>query len=119
MRVPLRAAMGSAQKFGDRHVAVHVDRDRLEAATPAGRYRLPVAEVRPATAGDLPALLSMARTFYDEDGFATTDAQLRSNFGVLSSLLDYYRSRGFLDEGRRLLMQGLSVGGRQVQTLPS
>lgn len=143
----------------------------------------------------------MARAFYDEDGFATTDAQLRSNFGVLlqsdtahialalvddviagfaltttafilesglvaelqdlyavpdrraigvgsaliddamlwarsqsatqlqvvvapngrdvSSLIDYYRSRGFLDEGRRLLMQGLSVGAPQEQTLPS
>lgn len=40
-------------------------------------------ELRSATAGDLGALVELARAFYDEDGFTTTDAELTTNFGVL------------------------------------
>lgn len=39
--------------------------------------------IRSATSDDLTVLLSLARAFYDEDGFATTDAQLARNFAVL------------------------------------
>ena len=40
-------------------------------------------ELRDATVDDLDVLVGLARAFYDEDGFATTDAQLRHNFDVL------------------------------------
>ena len=39
--------------------------------------------IRIATAVDVGVLVGLARAFYDEDGFATTDAQLARNFGVL------------------------------------
>ncbi len=147
-------------------------------------------ELRPATPDDAGVLVGLARAFYDEDGFTTTDAELSRNFGVLlradnahlalavvdgasggfaltttsfvlesglvaelqdlyvapearargvgtaliedaarwarslsaallevviapnghdvAHLLDYYRARGFVDEGRRLLARALS-----------
>lgn len=40
-------------------------------------------DIRRAVRADVPALLRMARAFYDEDGFATTDAELLRNFTVL------------------------------------
>lgn len=40
-------------------------------------------EIRPATLADLETLLRLARAFYDEDGFATTDAELSRNFELL------------------------------------
>lgn len=39
--------------------------------------------LRTATLDDLPALLRLAREFYGEDGFATTDEDLESNFRAL------------------------------------
>jgi len=41
------------------------------------------AELRAAAAEDLPELLRLAREFYDEDGFATSDADLERNFRAL------------------------------------
>lgn len=43
----------------------------------------PVVEIRVATPDDVGALIDLARAFYDEDGFATTDPELAHNFGVL------------------------------------
>ena len=40
-------------------------------------------ELRRATPDDASVLLALARAFYDEDGFATTDAELARNFDVL------------------------------------
>lgn len=42
-----------------------------------------MAEIRVATAADVDVLAGLARAFYDEAGFATTDAELARNFGVL------------------------------------
>jgi aminoglycoside 6'-N-acetyltransferase I len=39
--------------------------------------------LRPARPADLPDLLRLARAFYDEDGFATTDEELARNFRAL------------------------------------
>jgi aminoglycoside 6'-N-acetyltransferase I len=39
--------------------------------------------LRVATPGDLPELMRLAREFYDEDGFATSDADLDRNFRAL------------------------------------
>lgn len=39
--------------------------------------------LRRAGVGDLPQLRRLAREFYDEDGFATSDADLDNNFRVL------------------------------------
>lgn len=39
--------------------------------------------VRLATTDDLDVLVALARDFYDEDGFATTDDELARNFTVL------------------------------------
>jgi aminoglycoside 6'-N-acetyltransferase I len=39
--------------------------------------------LRSATAGDLEELVLLAREFYDEDGFSTSDADLRENFTAL------------------------------------
>ena len=40
-------------------------------------------ELRAAAVADLPELLRLAREFYDEDGFATSDADLDRNFRAL------------------------------------
>jgi aminoglycoside 6'-N-acetyltransferase I len=40
-------------------------------------------ELRAAARADLPDLLRLAREFYDEDGFATSDAELDRNFRAL------------------------------------
>ncbi len=40
-------------------------------------------ELRAAVLADLPDLLRLAREFYDEDGFATSDADLDRNFRAL------------------------------------
>jgi aminoglycoside 6'-N-acetyltransferase I len=42
-----------------------------------------VVELRNATYDDREVLVRMARAFYDEDGFTTTDEELASNFDVL------------------------------------
>jgi aminoglycoside 6'-N-acetyltransferase I len=42
-----------------------------------------VIDIRIAAPADVPVLLPLARAFYDEDGFTTTDAELERNFGVL------------------------------------
>jgi aminoglycoside 6'-N-acetyltransferase I len=42
-----------------------------------------MVELRIATSEDLTVLVKLARAFYDEDGFATTDAELHRNFEVL------------------------------------
>ena len=42
-----------------------------------------MAEIRVATAADVDVLVGLARAFYDEEGFATTDAELARNFAVL------------------------------------
>lgn len=42
-----------------------------------------MTEIRVAAPGDVGILVGLARAFYDEDGFATTDAQLTRNFDVL------------------------------------
>jgi len=42
-----------------------------------------VVEIRVATSEDVRVLTTLARAFYDEDGFATTDAELVRNFEVL------------------------------------
>ena len=39
--------------------------------------------LRAAEPSDLPALLRATRAFYDEDGFTTSDAELRHNLGAL------------------------------------
>lgn len=39
--------------------------------------------LRPATTEDVPELVRLARAFYDEDGFTTSDARLRENFRLL------------------------------------
>ncbi len=41
------------------------------------------AVLREAEVEDIPDLVKLARAFYDEDGFATSDAMLRVNFEVL------------------------------------
>ena len=41
------------------------------------------ALLRAARLGDLPELMRLARAFYDEDGFATSDAELGRNFRAL------------------------------------
>ena len=43
----------------------------------------PAPTLRPALLADLPDLLRLARAFYDEDGFATSDADLDRNFRAL------------------------------------
>src|SRR3954469_3114624 len=43
----------------------------------------PSVELRPAGLTDLPDLLRLAREFYDEDGFAPSDAELDRYFRVL------------------------------------
>jgi len=43
----------------------------------------PATELRAAVVEDLPELLRLAREFYDEDGFATSDADLERNFRAL------------------------------------
>jgi aminoglycoside 6'-N-acetyltransferase I len=40
-------------------------------------------ELRTAAPADLPDLMRLAREFYDEDGFATSDAELDRNFRTL------------------------------------
>jgi aminoglycoside 6'-N-acetyltransferase I len=40
-------------------------------------------DIRAATRADLSDLLALARAFYDEDGFTTTDAELERNFAAL------------------------------------
>ena len=40
-------------------------------------------EIRVAVLEDVPVLLRLARAFYDEDRFSTTDAELERNIGVL------------------------------------
>jgi aminoglycoside 6'-N-acetyltransferase I len=40
-------------------------------------------ELREAVGEDLSELVELARAFYDEDGFTTSDVMLRSNFEVL------------------------------------
>ncbi len=52
-----------------------------DVAAPSDRGPDPL--LRTAGIDDLPELLRLARDFYDEDGFATTDAELRSNFRAL------------------------------------
>jgi aminoglycoside 6'-N-acetyltransferase I len=42
-----------------------------------------VADIRVAAPADLGVLVGLARAFYDEHGFATTDAELVHNFEVL------------------------------------
>ena len=42
--------------------------------------------IRAATRDDLPTLFRLARAFYDEDGFATSDAGLRRNLETVLSL---------------------------------
>jgi aminoglycoside 6'-N-acetyltransferase I len=42
-----------------------------------------VVDLRLARFEDLDVLLHLARAFYDEDGFATTDAELETNFATL------------------------------------
>jgi aminoglycoside 6'-N-acetyltransferase I len=42
-----------------------------------------VADIRVATTDDVGVLVTLARAFYDEDGFATTNAELKENFEVL------------------------------------
>lgn len=42
-----------------------------------------VIELRGVTVSDMSLLLRLARAFYDEDGFATTDPELERNFEVL------------------------------------
>lgn len=42
-----------------------------------------VAEIGVAAPDDLGVLVGLARAFYDEDGFLTTDAELTRNFDVL------------------------------------
>ena len=42
-----------------------------------------MVELRVATPDDMGVLLDLARAFYDEDGFATTTAELARNFRVL------------------------------------
>lgn len=42
-----------------------------------------MAEIRVATPADVGVLVDLARAFYDEDGFATTDVELVCNFDVL------------------------------------
>jgi aminoglycoside 6'-N-acetyltransferase I len=39
--------------------------------------------IRDATSDDLDVLVELARAFYDEDGFTTTNDELRHNFGIL------------------------------------
>ena len=41
------------------------------------------AQLRPARLDDLPELLRLAREFYDEDGFTTSDDELDRNFRAL------------------------------------
>ena len=52
-------------------------------------------DLRPATPEDLRILVELARAFYDEDGFATTDAELERNFGVLLELDDAHLMLAF------------------------
>lgn len=42
-----------------------------------------MVEIRVATGDDIPVLLGLARAFYDEDGFTTSDEQLEANFAAL------------------------------------
>jgi aminoglycoside 6'-N-acetyltransferase I len=42
-----------------------------------------VIDIRTATSEDIGVLVGLARAFYDEDGFATTDADLGHNLDVL------------------------------------
>jgi aminoglycoside 6'-N-acetyltransferase I len=42
-----------------------------------------VADLRLAAPADIDVLVALARAFYDEDGFTTTDAELARNFAVL------------------------------------
>ena len=42
--------------------------------------------IRAATRDDLPTLFRLTRAFYDEDGFATSDAGLRRNLETVLSL---------------------------------
>jgi aminoglycoside 6'-N-acetyltransferase I len=42
-----------------------------------------VIEISAATSDDLGVLVGLARAFYDEDGFATSDEELAHNFDVL------------------------------------
>lgn len=44
--------------------------------------------LRPAEPRDLPDLLRLTRAFYDEDGFTTSDAELRRNFAALLNAPD-------------------------------
>lgn len=39
--------------------------------------------LREAVATDVPTLVELARAFYDEDGFTTTDDELRAHFAIL------------------------------------
>lgn len=50
---------------------------------PGQQYGPAVLRIRTATADDVGVLVGLARAFYDEDGFATTTAELEHNFGVL------------------------------------
>jgi aminoglycoside 6'-N-acetyltransferase I len=52
---------------------------------------VPEPLLRAASVDDLPDLLRLAREFYDEDGFATSDADLERNFrALLASPADAY-----------------------------
>src|SRR5947208_12804456 len=44
--------------------------------------------LRAARRDDVPQLMRLAREFYDEDGFATTDAELARNFAALFDARD-------------------------------
>lgn len=47
-----------------------------------------MVRIRSATLDDVTVLVALARAFYDEDGFATTDEQLARNFAVLLRAAD-------------------------------
>ncbi len=42
-----------------------------------------MTKIEVATRDDVNVLIGLARAFYDEDGFATTNAELGKNFAVL------------------------------------
>ena len=56
-----------------------------------------MVELRNATYDDVDVLVRMARAFYDEDGFTTTDAELASNFEVLLHADNAHVALGVLD----------------------
>lgn len=55
------------------------------------------AQLRTAQLDDLPDLLRLAREFYDEDGFATRDDELDSNFRALLATTNAHTCLAFKD----------------------